>query len=163
MEPAHILVIEGRYYQHISDELLQGAVAALKECGATWEVITVPGALEIPQVLATAFDSGAFSDDDEDGDITAFDGCVVLGCVIRGETSHYDVVVNEFARALYALAIDFNVPLGNAILTVENEAQALARASVKGKNKGRDAVAACLDVIRIKREFQRRVIVGSTD
>ncbi len=160
MNPSRILVIEGRYYQHISDELLQGAVAALKEHGATWEVITVPGALEIPQVLAAAIDSGNF---DENADQPEFDGCIALGCVIRGETSHYDIVANESARALLTLSIGNNVPMGNGILTVENEAQALARASVKGKNKGRDAVAACLDVIRIKREFQRRVIVGSTD
>jgi 6,7-dimethyl-8-ribityllumazine synthase len=158
--PSHILVIEGRFYHHISDELLKGAEAALKEHGATWEVVTVPGALEIPQVLAAAIDSGYF---DGLAEKPLFDGCVALGCVIRGETSHYDIVAGESARALLTLSSGNNVPLGNGVLTVENEAQALVRASVKGKNKGRDAATACLEVIRIKREFERRAISDSSD
>lgn len=147
--PIHILVVEGRYYHHISDELLRGAETALREQGATWEVITVPGALEIPQVLAVALKAEMLSGH-------PFHGCVALGCVIRGETSHYDIVANESARALLALSTTHGIPLGNAILTVENEAQAIARAAVSGKNKGRDAVEACLEVLRISRDFAER-------
>ena len=147
--PIHILVIEGRYYHHIADELLLGAETALREQGATWEVLTVPGALEIPQVLCVAMKAGMLNG-------TPFHGCVALGCVIRGETSHYDIVANESARALLALSTTHGIPLGNAILTVENEAQAIARAAVSGKNKGRDAVEACLEILRISRNFAER-------
>jgi 6,7-dimethyl-8-ribityllumazine synthase len=151
--PVHILLIEGRYYHHISDELLRGAEMALRELVATWEVVTVPGALEVPQVLSAAIALGLF----EETSTKPFHGCVALGCVIRGETSHYDIVANESARALLTLATQSSVPLGNGILTVENEAQANARAAVSGNNKGRDAVNACLEVIRIKRDFVQRV------
>lgn len=151
-EPIHILVIEGRYYGHLADALLDGAEVALRELGATFEVVTAPGALEIPQILAAAIDEGAFTR--EVG--KPFHGCVALGCVIRGETSHYDIVANESARALLTLATLRAIPVGNGILTVENEAQALARASVSGKNKGREAVEACLAVVCAKREFGKR-------
>lgn len=151
-DPIHILVVEGRYYHHIADALRLGAEMALRELGATCEVVTVPGALEIPQVLASASDAGLF-----DGKSTAsFHGCVALGCVIRGETSHYDIVANESARALLALATNRAIPVGNGILTVENEAQALARASAGPKNKGREAAEACLEVLRAKRDFSKR-------
>jgi 6,7-dimethyl-8-ribityllumazine synthase len=159
-EPVHILIVEGRFYQHISDELLTGAQQALRERGVTFEVLTVPGALEIPQVLAASIDNGLFG---KETGAHAFDGCVALGCVIRGETSHYEIVANESAHALMELATTYCVPLGNGILTVENEAQAVARASVSGKNKGRDAVEACLDVIRIKRDFECRRSVASSN
>ena len=151
-DPIHILVIEGRYYHHISDALLLGAEMALRELGASWEVVTVPGALEVPQVLSQANSAGLFSD-------TAakpFHGCVALGCVIRGETSHYDIVANESARALLTLSMLQGIPIGNGILTVENEAQAVARAAVNGKNKGREAAEACLEVLRAKRDFGKR-------
>jgi 6,7-dimethyl-8-ribityllumazine synthase len=151
-EPIHILVIEGRYYHHISDELLRGAETALRERGATWETVTVPGALEMPQVLSAAIEAGMF----DEATSRPFHGCVALGCVIRGETSHYDIVANESAGALMGLSTGHGIPLGNGVLTVENEAQAVARASVSGKNKGRDAVEACLEVIRIKRDFAQR-------
>ncbi len=150
--PIHILAVEGRFYHHISDQLIAGAEMALREQGATWEVVMVPGALEIPQVLAAAIDAGLFSDMAP----APFHGFVALGCVIRGETSHYDIVAGESARALMTLATTHSVPLGNGILTVENEEQAIARASVKGKNKGRDAVEACLEVLRHKRDFAKR-------
>jgi 6,7-dimethyl-8-ribityllumazine synthase len=150
--PIHILVIEGRYYHPISDALLLGAEMALRELGATWEVITVPGALEVPQVLAAAIDAGLFDAETPN----PFHGCVALGCVIRGETSHYDIVANESARALLALSTLRGIPVGNGILTVENEAQAVARASVNGKNKGREAAEACLEVLRAKRDFSKR-------
>jgi 6,7-dimethyl-8-ribityllumazine synthase len=151
-EPIHILVIEGRYYHHISDELLRGAETALRERGATWETVTVPGALEMPQVLSAAIEAGMF----DEAASRPFYGCVALGCVIRGETSHYDIVANESAGGLMDLSTGHGIPLGNGVLTVENEAQAVARASVSGKNKGRDAVEACLEVIRIKRDFAQR-------
>ena len=150
--PIHILVVEGRFYHHISNQLILGAEMTLREQGATWEVVMVPGALEIPQVLAAAIDAGLFSEKAP----APFHGFVALGCVIRGETSHYDIVAGESARALMALSTTHTIPLGNGILTVENEEQALARASVSGKNKGRDAVEACLEVIRVKRDFAKR-------
>ncbi|MGA7323897.1 MAG: 6,7-dimethyl-8-ribityllumazine synthase [Rhodomicrobium sp.] len=151
-KPIHILVTEGRFYHHISDELLHGAELTLREQGATWELMMVPGALEIPQVLSLAIDAGLFSETAA----TPFHGFVALGCVIRGETSHYETVATGSARALMGLATTHSIPVGNGILTVENEEQALARAAVNGKNKGRDAVEACLEVIRIKREFAHR-------
>jgi len=150
--PIHILVIEGRYYHHISDALLLGAEMALRELGATWEVVTVPGALEIPQVLSAAVSAGLFKEENA----KPFHGCVALGCVIRGETSHFDIVANESARGLLALATLHSIPVGNGILTVENEAQAVARASVSGKNKGHEAAEACLEVLRAKRDFRKR-------
>lgn len=150
--PIHILVVEGRFYHHVSDQLILGAEMTLREQGATWEVMMVPGALEIPQVLAHAINTGLF----EETASAPFHGFVALGCVIRGETSHYDIVAGESARALMTLSTTHGIPLGNGILTVENEEQALARASVKGKNKGRDAVEACLEVIRVKRDFANR-------
>ncbi len=151
-DPIHILVIEGRYYHHIADALLLGAEMALRELGATWETVTVPGALEIPQVLSMASHAGAFRHDAT----KPFHGCVALGCVIRGETSHYDIVANESARALLAFATLHGIPVGNGILTVENEAQAVARAAVNGKNKGREAAEACLEVLRARRAFGKR-------
>src|SRR5271166_273187 len=150
--PIHILVIEGRYYHHISDALLLGAEMALRELGATWEVVTVPGALEIPQVLSVAVSAGLFKEENAQ----PFHGCVALGCVIRGETSHFDIVAYESARGLLALATLHSMPAGNGILTVENEAQAVARASVSGKNKGHEAAEACLEVLRAKRDFRKR-------
>jgi 6,7-dimethyl-8-ribityllumazine synthase len=148
----HILIVEGRFYDRISDELLRGARATLTEQRAEFEVVTVPGALEIPQVLAAAIAAGLFSENAA----KPFHGCVALGCVIRGETSHFEIVANESARALLSLATLHNIPLGNGILTVEKEEQAVARASVDGKNKGRAAVEACLEVIHIKHAFEQR-------
>ncbi|MGO9545330.1 MAG: 6,7-dimethyl-8-ribityllumazine synthase [Rhodomicrobium sp.] len=152
--PIHILVVEGRFYHHISDQLILGAEMTLREQGATWEVLMVPGALEIPQVLAMAIEAGLFSETAA----TPFHGFVALGCVIRGETSHYDIVAGESARALMSVATTHSIPLGNGILTVENEQQAIARAAVNGKNKGRDAVEACLEVLRVKRDFGKRAL-----
>jgi 6,7-dimethyl-8-ribityllumazine synthase len=151
-DPIHILIIEGRYYNHLADALLDGVERTLKEAGATFEVVTAPGALEIPQVLAVAIEEGAF----DEGGTKPFHGAIALGCVIRGETTHYDIVAGESARALMDLATQYALPVGNGILTVENEAQALARASVNGKNKGREAADACLAVLRAKRDFGKR-------
>src|SRR6266536_2914929 len=111
--PPHLLVVEARFYDDISDELLRGAKAALAGSKASFDVVTVPGALEIPAAIAMALKGK-----------TAYDGYVALGCVIRGETTHYDTVANESARGLMDLSVAFAMPIGNGILTVENEAQA---------------------------------------
>lgn len=141
---AHVLIIEGRFYDHIADMLVEGAVAELEARGATFDRYTVPGALEIPQVLAAAASSRAAGR-------AAFDGAIALGCVIRGETAHYDIVVNNANHWLMDVAINEDVPVGNAILTVDTEAQAIARAEGGIKGKGGDAARACLKLIELKR------------
>lgn len=143
---AHIAIIEGRFYEDISNELASGAIAALEEAGASFERFPVPGALEIPQVFAMLAQYGLapFS-----GPAGRYHGAIALGCVIRGETSHYDIVANESARSLLDTATRFAIPLGNGILTVENEAQAWERASVAEGNKGRDAARACLGLVDV--------------
>lgn len=151
--PIHILVAESNFYPEISDQLIAGAELTLREQGATWETLRVPGALEIPQALAIAIEAGMFSETAP----APFHGFVALGCVIRGETSHYDIVAGESARELMTLAAAHCIPMGNGILTVENKEQAVARASVSGRNKGGAAVEACLEVLRIKRDFAKRV------
>lgn len=145
---AHILIVEARFYEALADELATGAVAALEARGATWQRASVPGVLEIPAAIKFALDAMAHG-----GFTKAFDGFVALGCVIRGETTHYDIVSNESARALMDLAVDRSLALGNGIQTVENEAQAWARAKVSEKNKGGGAANACLDMIELKRSF----------
>jgi 6,7-dimethyl-8-ribityllumazine synthase len=137
----HVLIIEGRFYTHIADMLLNGATEYLKEQGASYETAEVPGALEIPSVLSAASMSGRF------------DAYIVLGCIIRGETSHYDIVCNESARGVYAVALSDDLAVGNGILTVENEAQAIVRADPAQKNKGRDAAEAALKVLGYQKQF----------
>ena len=141
-----VLVIEGRFYEDISAELAKGALAALEEAGASVQRVRVPGALEIPQALAFAVRAG----------LTPFGatrwryhGAVALGCVIRGETSHYDIVAGQSARALMTIATTIGVPVGNGILTVENQSQAWERASITKGNKGADAARACLRLIDV--------------
>lgn len=144
----HVMIVEARYYAHISDELLKGAVAALKAGGASHERFAVPGALEIPAAIRYAVEAAGR------GARTAhFDGFVALGCVIRGETTHYDYVCQESARGLQELALRQGLAIGYGILTVENETQALARARVDGKDKGGEAARACLAMIGLKRHF----------
>jgi 6,7-dimethyl-8-ribityllumazine synthase len=142
----HILLIEGRFYEEISNELASGATAALEEAGATFERIAVPGALEIPQVFGYLAHAGLAP---FGAKAWRFHGAVALGCVIRGETSHYDIVANESARWLLDIATRHAIPLGNGILTVENEAQAWERAAVDEGNKGRDAAQACLRLVDV--------------
>lgn len=142
----NILIVEARFYDHIADHLLAGAKAALEAEGATFEVVTVPGALEIPAAIGFAL-SGA----DEGG--ADFDGFVALGCVIRGETFHFDIVAGESARALMMLSVDEGIALGNGILTVENEEQALVRADPARKDKGGEAAKAALTMIAIRDRF----------
>jgi 6,7-dimethyl-8-ribityllumazine synthase len=138
--PPHILLVEAPYYAHIAAELRRGAERALAAAGATHESITVPGAFEIPAAIGIA---GRASE--------RFDGFVALGCVIRGETTHYDHICAESARGLQELAVRDGMAIGYGILTVENEAQALVRASPDGRDKGGEAVRACLAIVDLKR------------
>ena len=147
---AHILVIEAPYYEDVSAALAAGALAVLDAHGCTYERVVVPGALEIPQVLAQAAVSGRF---DEDAGQPVFHGTLALGCVIRGETSHYDIVCNNANHWLLQIATDLALPVGNAILTVDTHAQALARAEGGVAGKGGDAARACLKLIEIGRDF----------
>lgn len=141
-----ILLIEGRFYEDISDELARGATEALEEAGASHDRITLPGALEIPQAFAYVARAGLAPFGAERW---RYHGVIALGCVIRGETSHYDIVAGESARSLLDIATRHAIPLGNGILTVENEAQAWERASVTDGNKGRDAARACLRLVDV--------------
>ena len=140
-----ILIVEGRFYADLSDELLRGAADAITAVGAEYEVITVPGALEIPAVNAIAEKAGGF------------DGYVALGCVIRGETYHFEIVSNESSRGLMDLATRKRLAIGNGILTVEDEEQAWARAKVSEGDKGGFAARACLDVIALRRRLLGQV------
>jgi len=137
---ARFLIVEARFYAHLNDLLLQGTRAALEEAGHVHETVTVPGALEIPAAVAMAAETGRY------------DGFVGLGVVIRGETYHFEVVSNESARALMALTLD-GLPIGNGILTVENEAQALTRAKPDEKNKGGEAAKAAVAMFELKARF----------
>lgn len=143
MPAQHLLVVEARFYDHIADALLEGARAALDSAGATYDVVTVPGALEVPAVVAFALTAA-----DEGG--RDYDGFVALGCVIRGETYHFDIVSNESCRALMDLTVAEGVALGNGILTVENEAQAMERALVARKDKGGAAARTALHMIALR-------------
>ncbi|MFZ1813411.1 MAG: 6,7-dimethyl-8-ribityllumazine synthase [Rhizobiaceae bacterium] len=142
----HLLIVEARFYEDIADELLSGAVNAIENAGATYDRVSVPGALEIPAAIAMAL-YGA-----EDGG-KEYDGFVALGCVIRGETSHYDIVAGESARALMQLAIDECIALGNGIITCENGEQAWARARVSEKNKGGGAAEAALAMMAVRKKL----------
>ena len=139
----HILIVEARFYDHIGNLLLEGAKAALDEAGATYEIVTVPGALEAPAAVGYAL-TGADEGENE------YDGYVVLGCVIRGETYHFEIVAGESARALMALSVEENLAIGNGILTVENEEQALERADPKRKDKGGAAARTALAMIALR-------------
>ncbi len=141
-EQAQVLIIEARFYEGIADALVEGAVAALEAAGVSYERVAVPGAFEIPVVIAMAEASDS-----------PFEGYIALGCVIRGETTHYDYVCGESARKLMDLAAERGLPLGYGILTVENEAQAWARAKVSEKNKGGDAAKACLRMMELQDRF----------
>ena len=137
---AHVLIVEARFYDHLNDLLLSGARAAIEEAGHSHETITVPGALEIPGAVAMAADTGRF------------DAFVAIGVVIRGETYHFEIVSNESARGLMALTMD-GLPIGNGIITTENEAQALTRAKPDEKNKGGEAAKAALAMLALKGRF----------
>ena len=140
-----ILVVEARYYDAIGDMLFAGARAALETAGASWDVVGVTGALEIPAGIAIALDAASAAG-------RPYDGAVALGCVIRGETFHFEIVSLESARAVTALAVAHRLCFGNGILTVENEQQAIARADPAQGDKGGDAARAALALYRIKHE-----------
>ena len=137
---ANFLIIEARFYDHLNDLLIEGARAALKSAGHKVEVITVPGALEIPGAIALAEQSGQY------------EGFVAIGVVIRGETYHFEIVAGESARGIMALTMD-GFAIGNGILTVENEAQALVRADPKQSNKGGEAAKAAMALLALKEKF----------
>ncbi|CAM5378327.1 MULTISPECIES: 6,7-dimethyl-8-ribityllumazine synthase [Sphingobium] len=137
---AKFLIVEARFYDHLNDLLIEGAKAALDEAGHKYEVVTVPGALEIPGAIALAAETGRF------------DGFVAIGVVIRGETYHFEVVSNESARGLMALSMDA-IAIGNGILTVENEEQALVRARPDQKDKGGEAAKAAIAMLGLRERF----------
>jgi 6,7-dimethyl-8-ribityllumazine synthase len=144
--PAHILIVEARFYDGIMDDLLTGAKDMLTAVGATYDVITVPGALEVPGAVAIALEAASKTDN------MTYDAAVALGCIIRGETYHFEIVSNESARGLTDLALKHAFPIGNAILTVENEEQALVRADPARGNKGGEAALAAIALLRLKRK-----------
>jgi 6,7-dimethyl-8-ribityllumazine synthase len=137
---AKFLIVEARFYDHLNDMLIAGAKAALKAKGHEAEVITVPGALEIPGTIAMAAES------------QLYDGFVAIGVVIRGETYHFEIVAGESARAIMALTMD-GIAIGNGILTVENEIQALVRADPAQKDKGGEAAVAAMRLLELSEKF----------
>ncbi|MEO1191674.1 MAG: 6,7-dimethyl-8-ribityllumazine synthase [Pseudomonadota bacterium] len=141
-EQGKILIVEGRYYDEIIDALLEGVLSVLNQEGVTYERLEVPGAFEIPTAIAMAEASSE-----------PFEGYIALGCVIRGETSHYDYVCQESARKLMDLAAERGLPLGYGILTVENEDQAWNRALMSKRNKGAEVARACLRMMKLQERF----------
>ncbi len=141
-KPVKVLIVVAPYYKDITDQLVAGATAAAQGCGAEVEVVEVPGALEVPTAISMA------------ERLQKFDAYVALGCVIRGETTHYDTVCNDSSRAISMLGLG-GAAIGNGILTVENRAQALARAEVAGQNKGGGAALAALHLVALSRKWAR--------
>ncbi|MFW2851020.1 6,7-dimethyl-8-ribityllumazine synthase [Sphingomonas sp. TX0543] len=137
---ARILIVEARFYDHLNDMLIAGARAAIESAGHQAEVVTVPGALEVPGAIAMAAESGRY------------DGYVALGVVIRGETYHFEIVSNESARGIMALTMD-GLPIGNGILTTENEEQAIRRADPAQLDKGGGAAQAALAMLQLREQF----------
>jgi 6,7-dimethyl-8-ribityllumazine synthase len=142
----HLLIVEARFYDDLSDALLDGAKAACDAAGATYDVVTVPGALEIPAAITFALDAA------EEGG-TDYDGFVALGTVIRGETYHFDIVANESCRAIMALSVDESLAIGNGILTTENDEQAWTRAKRSELDKGGAAARAALTMIALRKKL----------
>lgn len=143
-----VLIVEARFYDDIADELLAGAKAVLAQARAEVDVVTVPGALEIPAAITFAVRAV-----NETETATVYDGYVALGCVIRGETGHYDIVAGESSRGLMDLSVRDGLAIGNGILTVETREQALARARASEMDKGGGAARACLALIALQRRF----------
>jgi len=141
-KPVKLLIVVAPYYRDIADDLVAGATATLKEAGADWEIVAVPGALEVPTAIRLAHAHAHF------------DAYVALGCVIRGETTHYDTVCNDSSRALMLLGLD-GACIGNGILTVETFAQAAVRADPQDQNKGGGAAAAALHLLALARRWER--------
>ena len=147
--PLRFLVVEARFYREYADLMLDGAVKVLQEAGAEHDVITVPGSLEVPAAIVIALDAAK-------AQRKTYDGVVALGCVIQGETYHFDIVANESARALMELSINLQLPLGNGILTVDDDDQARERLGGKHGHKGAQAAHAALHMARLKRELKGR-------
>src|SRR3954462_12952871 len=145
---ARILIVEARYYDDIADMLPRGARRVLKEANASSDIISVPGALEIPPAIMIGLHGAAAREQ-------PYDGVVALGCVIRGETSHYDIVAGESARGLMDIPLSLSMPVGNGILTVDTDAQAKMRAKSGGEDKGGGAARAALTLVRLKRRLAR--------
>ena len=146
LEGARFVIVEARFYDDILDALLDGAIKELDAAGVIYDVITVPGALEVPAAIAMALDAGK-----QQG--TPYDAAIALGCVIRGETIHFEIVSMESARALMNLSVERKIPLGNGIVTVNTEEQAWARANADDLDKGGDAARAALTMLRLKRDL----------
>ena len=142
---AHILIVEARFYDDIADALLAGASKVLKEADVQFDCVTVPGSLEIPAAIAIAVDAARARR-------RPYDGVVALGCVIRGDTIHFDIVAHQSARGLMDLAVARQLPIGNGIITVDNEAQAWLRARPEEQDKGGDAARAALAMVGLKRQ-----------
>lgn len=147
-EKIRILIVEARFYDHLADDLLRGAKAALDAAGATYDLVTVPGALEIPAAIAFAEEGGH-----RPAGAAAYDGYVALGTVIRGETYHFEIVSNQSARGIMELSIGKRLCIGNGVLTVEDEAQALARARPEEGDKGGGAARAALAMVALKQRL----------
>jgi len=143
---ARILIVEARFYEAIADALLAGATRALEQAQATFDRISVPGSLEIPTAIALALDAARRRR-------RPYDGAVALGCVIRGETIHFEIVSHQSARGLMDVSLARGIPVGNGIITVENEAQAFVRARMEDQDKGGDAARAALALVALKRRL----------
>ncbi len=141
---AHIMMVVAPYYRDICDEMIAGAAAVIEEDGHSWDRYDVAGAFELPVAISIALDSPK-----------RFDGFIVIGCIIRGETSHYDHLCSEVSRALQTIAVERKLALGFGLLTCENSQQARVRASVSGKNKGAEAAHACIKTIVLKQALGR--------
>jgi len=146
---ARILLVEARFYDDIADALLAGALKALAEAQAEVDRVSVPGSLEIPAAIAIALDAAQKRR-------RPYDAVVALGCVIRGDTIHFEIVSHQSARGLMDLSIARGLPIGNGIITVDNKAQALARARVAGQDKGGDAARAALSLVGVKRRLTEK-------
>jgi 6,7-dimethyl-8-ribityllumazine synthase len=144
----HILIIEARFYEEISDMLLAGAVEAIEDAGCTYETIEVPGALEMPLCMKYACEAGEY------------DAVVALGAVIRGETTHYDIVSEDSCRGLMQISLDYSMPFGNGIQTCENMEQTIARADKNQKNKGGGAARAALRMLEIENQMYPKIMAN---
>jgi 6,7-dimethyl-8-ribityllumazine synthase len=143
---ARILIVEARYYDDLADALLTGAMTVLEKAGVEVERISVPGSLEIPGAIAIALEAARHKR-------RPYDGVVALGCVIRGDTIHFEIVSQESARGLMALSMQHALPIGNGIITVNTQSQAFARARMEEMDKGGDAARAALAMVRVKRQL----------
>lgn len=147
LDGVRVLIVESGYYEDIADMLRAGAKRVLDAAGVGYDIVTVPGALEIPQAMVIVLNSAYGAE--------SYDGIVALGCVIRGETSHYDIVAGESARALMDIGVNQEIPVGNGILTVNDPAQAKVRAALDGGDKGGAAARAVLALVRLQRKVSR--------